>query len=66
MIIKTEEVLFFVLEHFANKFEWLCYILGQKKRLFDVFPAKKRKELTFSKCLPEFTLINYVFLFIVL
>lgn len=28
-----------------------------KKRLFDAFPVKKRKELTFSKCLPEFALI---------
>ena len=46
--MKSGAVLFFVLRHFANKSAWLCYILGQKKRLFDAFPVKKRKELTFE------------------
>lgn len=55
--MKSKEGLFFVLRHFVNKFAQLCYILGQKKRLFDAFPDKKRKELFFSKCLPEFALI---------
>lgn len=56
-IMKSKEILFFVLRHFANKFARFCYILGQKNAFSMLFLLKKRKELTFSKCLPEFALI---------